>query len=231
MKLVFVHGSGGMGDLWQFQRQYFKDADTVDLPGHPEGKLCTSINEYTAWLHRYIEKNGYKNVVLVGHSLGGGIALSYALSYPEDLAGIVLIGSGARLRVLPQILEAIKDRLNDKQGWLNDIVIPFHATLDAKTRDALLPKLAAIGPAAQLNDLLCCDKFDVMDKIGSIRTPALAIVGDQDTMTPVKYAQYMAKNMPDCRLAVIEGATHIVFLEKPEAVNKAIEGFLKEIGG
>lgn len=226
MKLVFIHGSGGCGSLWHFQTQYFKDADAVDLPGHPSGELCTSIDEYAGWLHDYIKRKSYENVVLAGHSLGGGIALSYALRYQQDLHGIILVGSGARLRVMPQILEAIKSRLNDTQAWLNDLVTQFYATIDVKTRDMLMSALAAVGPAAQLNDMLCCDKFDVMDKIGSIMMPALAIVGDQDTMTPVKYAQYLVKNMPDCKIEIIGGGTHIVFLEKPEAVNQAIERFI-----
>lgn len=228
MKLVFIHGSGGSGSLWHFQTQYFKDADAVDLPGHPAGELCTSIDEYAGWLHDYIQRKRYENFVLAGHSLGGGIALSYALSHPQDLRGIILVGSGARLRVMPQILEAIKSRLNDTQAWLNDLVTPFYATIDVKTRDLLMFTLAAIGPAAQLNDMLCCDKFDIMNKVGSIAVPTLAIVGDQDTMTPVKYAQYLVKNIPDCKIKVIEGGTHIVFLEKPEAVNQAIERFISE---
>jgi len=229
MKLVFIHGSGGAGTLWHFQTQYFRDADAVDLPGHPEGKLCTSIEEYTEWLHGYLNRKNYRDVVLAGHSLGGGIVLNYALRYTQDLKGIILVGAGARLRVLPLILEAIKGKLDDTQGWLKDLVIPFYTTVDAKTREMLMPKLAAVGPAAQLNDLLCCDRFDVMDKIGQIKLQALAIVGDQDTMTPVKYSQYLVKNMPHCKMVVIEGGSHQVFLEKPEAVNEAIEGFLKEI--
>ena len=229
MKLVFIHGSGAVGEVWHYQKQQFKGADAPDLPGHPEGKLCTSIEEYSDWLHGYIQQQGYSDVVLAGHSLGGGIALQHAVKYPGDLKAIMLIGSGARLRVLPLIIEAIRSRLDDRQRWLNEMVIPLYATVDEKTRDLLLPKLAEVGPAPQLNDFMCCDKFDIMGKVGSITMPALAIVGDQDNMTPPKYAQYMVKNMPSCRLETIEGGTHLAFLEKPQQVNAAIEKFLKEI--
>ncbi len=100
-------------------------------------------------------------------------------------------------------------------------------TVDDKVRDILFPRLSAIGPAAQLNDFLCCDKFDIMDKVGLITVPALAIVGDQDNMTPPKYSQYLVKNMKNCKMTMIEGAGHLAFLEKPDQVNKAIEEFLK----
>lgn len=230
MKLVFIHGSGAIGEVWHHQKEHFKECDAPDLPGHPHGKLCASIEEYSDWLHGYIQQKGYRDVVLAGHSLGGGITLQHAVKYPGDLKAIILIGSGARLRVSPAIIEAIKNTLDDPKAWLEKLVMPLYATVDERTRELLLPGLAASGPAPQLNDFLCCDKFDIMEKIGSIRLPALAIVGDQDNMTPVKYSQYMARNMPDCRMEIIEGGTHIVFLEKPAQVNAAIDKFLAEIG-
>lgn len=230
MKLIFVHGSGGCGAMWQLQTQYFKDADAVDLPGHPQGKLCISVEEYADWLHDYVREKRYKDIVLAGHSLGGGIVLAYALKYPQDLKGIIIVGSGARLRVLPLLLEATRGKLNDTQGWLDELVVPLYATVDENIRWIILPKLTAVGPAAQLNDFLCCDKFDIMDQVSLIKVPALAIVGDNDTMTPVKYSQYLVKNMTDCKMTVIEGATHLACLEKPDDVNRAIEVFLKAIG-
>lgn len=231
MKLILIHGSGACGDVWYYQKQHFPDADAVDLPGHPKGELCDSIEEYADWLHVYIQQKKYKDVILAGHSLGGGIALMHAYKYPQDLKAIILVGSGARLRVLPLIIEAIKGKLNDKQGWIQDLVEPLYGTVDAKVRGILLPGLAAVGPAAQLNDFLCCDRFDIMDKVGLISVPTLAIVGDQDNMTPPKYAQYLVKNMQNCKMTVIEGGGHLAFLEKPGLVNMAIEGFMKEVGG
>jgi pimeloyl-ACP methyl ester carboxylesterase len=229
MKLVFVHGSGACGDVWMLQKQHFSDADTPDLPGHPQGQICTSVEAYTDWLHGYFREKEYKDIVLAGHSLGGGIALLHALKYPADLKGIILIGSGARLRVLPLIIELVGGKLNDTQGWLKELVEPLHGTVDEKVRGALMPRMAEVGPAAQLNDFNCCDKFDVMDKVGQIKLPTLCIVGDQDNMTPPKYSQYLASKMPDCRVSIIEGGTHLAFLEKPAEVNRAIESFIKQI--
>jgi pimeloyl-ACP methyl ester carboxylesterase len=229
MKLIFIHGSGANGSVWLLQKRHFIDADTPDLPGHPAGTICTSVEEYSDWLHGYIQKKGYRDVVLAGHSLGGGIALQHAVKYPGDLKALIPIGSGARLRVLPLIIEAISGRLDDTAGWMKELVEPLYSTVDEEVRRELMPGLAAIGPAAQLNDFRCCDKFDIMEKVGQIKMPVLCIVGDQDNMTPPKYSQYMAKGMPDCRVNIIEGATHLCFLEKPGAVNAAIESFLKQI--
>lgn len=229
MKLIFIHGSGETGQVWHYQKEHFTDCDAPDLPGHPEGKLCTSVEEYSDWVHGYIWQKGYRDVVLVGHSLGGAIALQHAIKYSDDLRAIIMIGSGARLRVLPLTIESVRDTLNETQAWIEKLVKPLYAGVDEKVRDMLLPSIARSGPAPQLNDFLCCDQFDVMDKIGLITLPALAIVGDQDDMTPPKYSQYMARNIPSCKIEVIEGGTHMVFLEKPQIVNAAIDKFLSEI--
>ena len=58
MKLVFIHGSGACGDVWMLQKQHFTDADTPDLPGHPHGEICTSIEAYSDWLHGYFQEKG-----------------------------------------------------------------------------------------------------------------------------------------------------------------------------
>jgi pimeloyl-ACP methyl ester carboxylesterase len=230
MKLIFIHGSGANGNVWLRQRERFPDADAPDLPGHPAGKVCGSVEEYSDWLHGYVREKGYRDVVLAGHSLGGGIALMHAVKYPGDLKGIILVGSGGRLRVLPLIIEAISGKLNDPQGWLKELVEPLYGTVDEATRREIMPGLAAVGPAAQLNDFRCCDKFDIMEKVPQIKLPAHCIVGELDNMTPPKYSQYLVKSMPDCGISVIEGGSHLCFLEKPGAVNDAIAAFLKHLG-
>jgi pimeloyl-ACP methyl ester carboxylesterase len=80
-----------------------------------------------------------------------------------------------------------------------------------------------IGPAVLLSDFLCCDRFDIMDRVPEIKVPTLVIVGTQDEMTPVKYAQYLANKIPGSKLVIIEGATHSVATEKPDEVNEAIK--------
>ena len=79
MQLILIHGSGGSGRSFQHQTEYFQNSEAVDLPGHPEGEPCTSIDEYADWLHEYVKDRGLSDVVLAGHSLGGGIALALSL--------------------------------------------------------------------------------------------------------------------------------------------------------
>jgi len=78
----------------------------------------------------------------------------------------------------------------------------------------------------QLNDFLCCDKFDILDKVYQIKVPTLVLCGSEDVMTPPKYSSYLAARIEGTKLIVVDGGTHYFFAEKPEVVNQAIEQFL-----
>jgi pimeloyl-ACP methyl ester carboxylesterase len=226
MKLIFLHGSGGCKESWNFQVRFFEDADAIDLPGHPGGEPCTSIDDYVEWLRGYIRERAYRDLVLVGHSLGGAIAFLYALKYPEDLKGIVSVGSGARLRVHPMYLEELEKATKNPALFLE---------LQATGRELIDPELAEVlekrgmenGPEVTLNDLRACDEFDIINRLGEMRVPTLAVCGSDDIMTPPKYSHYLAEKIPNARAVVVSGGTHMVFAEKPEEVNGAINEFLQ----
>lgn len=228
MKLIFIHGSGGCCESWQYQTEYFKNSEAINLPGHPDGDLCPSVKAYATWLRTYIHDRGYTDVVMAGHSLGGAIALQYALDYPEDLAGIIPIGSGGRLKVHPDVLKLLETVVADPSR-------PFD--LHGNTYDLIDPALATVikkralenTPAAFLNDLKACNAFDVMEALSTITVPVLAIVGDQDIMTPPKYTRFMVEKITGARSVIIPGGTHFVFAEKPAEVNQAIEGFIRSL--
>jgi len=228
MQLMFVHGSGGTPRAWKYQSSHYPDSIAIALPGHPEGDFIDSIPGMVAWLNASVEEKGISELVLVGHSMGGGIALQYALDYPEDVRALVLVGSGGRLRVHPDTIDSMA------QADANSS--PFTRMIDGmlcKISEDFAPQLRTdaleLGPAAFLNDFRACDQFDVMDRLGEIDIPALAIVGTEDVMTPVKYAEFLVEKMPNAELEIIEGGTHYVFAEYPDQVNGAIDRFLNTL--
>ncbi len=229
MKVIFVHGSGAYGGVWRYQTDHFPDSDAVNLPGHLQGQTLNSVEEYADWLNEYIRGKGYSDVVSVGHSLGGAIALMYALKHPQDLKGIIIIGSGARLRVHPMYLATLEEAVRGNPRQWYQLLAEDHRLTPEDHRREIIKKLKTIGPAVMLNDLLCCDTFDLMGRLQEINLPALIICGELDTMTPVKYADYLGARLANSRVVVVPQATHFVFAEKPEAVNKAIEDFIERI--
>jgi pimeloyl-ACP methyl ester carboxylesterase len=226
MSIIFVHGSGAYGDIWRYQTDYFPNSHAVNLPGHPHGQTLNSVEECTDWLKKYIKGRGYKDVVLAGHSFGGAIALMYALRYPQELKGIIIISSGARLRVHPMFLAPCEEAIKGNPQEWNQLIEEIYRLTPEDYKKEVVGKQKAIGPAVMLNDFLCCDKFDLMDGVQGIKLPALIICGELDAMTPVKYANYLAAKIANSRVVIIPQATHLVLAEKPEAVNKAIEDFV-----
>ncbi len=228
MRLVFIHGAGSSSLSFYYQTRYFQNSEAIDLPGHPEREPCASVKEYVDWLRAYIIGQGYQDVVLVGHSMGGAIAQTYALEYAQYLAGLVLVGTGARLRVSPTYLDGCKAAIQDSTAWLENYRLNL-AGVEPFLQQMLVDKHLEIGPAVQLNDFLCCDVFDIMDRVHQIYVPTLVICGSKDIMTPVKYASYLANYISDARCRIIRNATHAVLLEKPQQANKAIEEFVNQL--
>ena len=228
MTLVFVHGAGESGLSFAPQAAHFTDTVAVDLPGHPVGDPKASIAGYMEWLRGYLAEQGIDRPVVCGHSMGGAIAQLFALTYPDELAGLILLGTGARLRVHPDYLRECENGIQDPASWLDDRRSDYRM-VEAGLAAELLDWAAQIGPAVKLNDLRCCDVFDVMDQVGDIRLPTLVLCGADDVMTPVKYSEYLHDRIESSEIRIIEGGSHFVQLERPEAVNSAIEEFLDKL--
>ena len=225
MKLVFLHGAGGSSLSFYYQMRHFRNSKAIDLPGHPQGTACPSIEGYLEWVRGFNTARRYKDVVLCGHSMGGAITQLYALRYPDELRGIILIGTGARLRVHPDYLNRCENPGEDNSGWIEGQKDTFKK-VDSDIYEVLVRRASEVGPQVELNDLRACDQFDIMDEVKDISLPTQVICGSEDIMTPVKYSDYLAQNINEAREEVISGGSHYVQLEKYQAVNEQIERFL-----
>ncbi len=228
MKLVFIHGAGSSRLAFYYQLQHFRNSKALDLPGHPTGRPCPTVEQYLEWVRGFTAARRYKNMVICGHSMGGAISLLYALRYPEEVRGIILVGTGARLRVHPDYLQLGREAVADQSKWLENQMAYYPGVAPDLVR-SLKRRSEEIGPAVELNDLLACDRFDVMDEIRNINLPTLIICGAEDTMTPVKYADYLEEHIPESRKVIVPGATHFVQLQKSKLVNASIEEFLASL--
>jgi pimeloyl-ACP methyl ester carboxylesterase len=226
--LLFVHGAGGTHRHWGQQLVGLRGADryALDLPGHgrSHGPGRMSIEEYADVIIQFLDALSLQRVTVVGHSMGGAIGQHLALHSPSRVEKLVLVGSGARLRVLPSLLK----------GLLED----FPATVDMMLSWAYSGQtpvdVVRLGqeewlenpPQVVHDDFAACDRFDVMGRVGEIGCPTLVICGEDDRLTPAKYAHYLRENIPQATLAIIPQAGHMVMVEQGEAVNRAIEDFL-----
>jgi pimeloyl-ACP methyl ester carboxylesterase len=225
-RLVFIHGAGGTHRVWRYQTLAFPRSVAFDLPGHPRGLGYNTISEYAQFVTGAINERRLTSVVLVGHSMGGAITIEIALSNPRFLAGIVLIGSGARLRVTP----IIKDEVTRDYAHAAEIIAQwaYSPKSDAKLRRALIQELLEVPAEVTYGDFQACDDFDKMNEINRIDLPTLLVCGEDDALTPVKYSQYMKERIRNARMIIIPHAGHSVMLEKPDELNDALRSFLTE---
>jgi pimeloyl-ACP methyl ester carboxylesterase len=223
--LVFVHGSGHTHESFDAQAEAL-GCDAVSLPGHPEGEALASVGDCAAWLAKYLKWKGADQAIVGGNSLGGAIAIEFALRYPEQTAGLVLIGTGARLKVAPSIFEMIDAR------WpaCVDELVAFSLSPDADPalRERAKRWHGVVGQRSTRRDYQNCDEWDAMDRVGTIRAKTLIVVGAGDRMTPPKYAAFLNEKIGNSELAVIDGAGHLAHAEKPDAVNARIRAAFAE---
>jgi pimeloyl-ACP methyl ester carboxylesterase len=227
--LVLIHGSGGDHTTWGRQLEGLASLATVlalDLPGHgtSSGDGCGTIADYASGVRRFLSALGRGRVVLGGHSLGGAIAQALALDAPDLLRGLVLVGTGARLRVLPELFEILERDYAEAVTFLTEHA--WSPASPAELKELGRKTMATTRAVVTRGDLTACDRFDVTDRLGEIRLPTLAVVGEEDRLTPPKYAEFLARNIAGARLVRIPHAGHFVSLEQPDEVNRAIRDFL-----
>ncbi|HEX2173682.1 MAG TPA: alpha/beta hydrolase [Dehalococcoidia bacterium] len=226
-RIVFVHGVGGSADVWRSQLERFPGSVAITLPGHPTGRGRNRIDDYVDDLHSWIGEQGVgPGYMLVGHSMGGAVAQAYARRYPNEVRLLGLFATGARLRVAPELLDGV---LADFAGFAHRMV-EWALAPDApeSLKRAYLDSTLQVSPATIRGDWEACDGFDSLTQVSEIRQPTLIVVGEQDRLTPVKYAEYFHRHLPNSRLVVIPRVGHFVQWEAPEVVDDALAAFLRD---
>lgn len=228
--LLPIHGSGGDHRSWPDALRRLPDAAvfTPDLPGHGRstGDGRNRVADYADVIAAFAERLDLKNVVLMGHSLGGAIVQTLALRSPDWLTAIVLVGTGGRLKVAPEIL--------------NGLLTDYDATLDLICQWAFGPQAPTSlvrscrqgfrqTPATITHgDYSACNQFEIMQRLADIRVPTLVVAGGADKLTPPKYGEYLRNHIPGAEMAIIPDAGHMMALENPDALLKHLTPFLNE---
>jgi len=231
--LCCIHGSGGSHAVWEGQ---FELADrtpvaAVDLSGHGESEDIDADPGYET-LAGYAEDvvavaEATDCRVLVGHSLGGAVALSVALDDDISLAGLVLTATGARLAVLSDLIDLLVTDFEQALSFLHGPDRLFHDP-DPEILERSRTLFAETGQAVTVRDFKTANRFDERGRLGEIELPATAIVGEHDRLTPLRYHRHFTAEM-DCSLLRIENAAHLLMLEQPAVFNSAVEMFLDRL--
>ncbi len=228
MSLVFIHGAACTPAVFERQRSAFPDSVAIALPGHGVPGGATDIAGFADAVETQILSDGLRDVVLCGSSMGGAIALEIAIRGKLPLAGLVTIGSGAKLRVAPSILESLRRNDPTVLGTLADAMF---ASPSEESRAALLAQFSSVSAEQRLADFLACDAFDARDRLAAITVPTLLLVGERDMMTPPDRSLFLADRIVGARVEVLPGLGHLAMLEGPEATTLQLARFVDSIRG
>jgi pimeloyl-ACP methyl ester carboxylesterase len=200
----------------------------IDLPGHglSPGRGFRGVGDYTYFVIELAKTLGWDRFVVAGHSLGGAIALLTALYHSELLDGLILVDTGARLRVDQGLLRGARAAAETGRAPAADRSWGFASATPQSVVDAIQKLTGDTDPAVTYQDWIADDTFDVMSRLKDVRVPTLAMCGAQDRLTPVKYHQFLAAQISGCRLTIVEEAGHWMFWEQPELFTRTVRSFL-----
>jgi pimeloyl-ACP methyl ester carboxylesterase len=223
MTVLFIHGAGCTGEVFDAQVRAFAGSSAPNLPGHLCNGEPSTIEAFADAVESAVHTADVRDAVLCGHSMGGAIALELALRKPRWLKGAVLMGSGARMRVAPAFLDGLE---SDFEATARTIAGYFFAEPSPRRIDTAVARMRAIGRDQTLRDFRACDAFDVLERVGEVTVPLLALTGEADKLMPAKFAAALADRVPGAQARIVPGAGHFVMTERPEETNDAIAAFL-----
>ena len=195
MKLVFIHGSGSSSLSFYYQLRHFRNSKALDLPGHPSGTPCTSINGYLEWVRGFNTARRYKDVVLCGHSMGGATVTQFALDHQSLIKGLVLMNPaplfGRELKDGWE--EELRKSLKSPETPAGDMGFrASHVTDDFKR--AVMADIARNPVERFIGGRRSMARLNLRDRLSEIAVPTLVMGGDEDITVGVEniLAEYQA---------------------------------------
>jgi len=236
--ILLIHGSGVSAGSWVNQLRGLLTAfrvAAIDLPGHGKSDPIpqASVEGYAETVAEFLEALGSGPVLVVGHSLGGAIAIALAAQRPHAVTGLVLLASCAKLpwadsswgRLLPYVPGPLWKTffISTAQKLLFAPGVPGHVV------SLGMQELRSCRAETILKDLQAAKAMDLTQQATGLDVPTLILCGSQDRLTPPALSADLKGLIPGSRLSLIEEAGHMLLLEVPTRVNEEVLNFAKSL--
>jgi len=243
--IVFVEGLGYSRWMWQWQREALEDDYDVIIPDNrgtgesdePEGPY--TMAEMASDLSAVLDDAGVDEAHVVGASMGGMIAQQFALS-DDRVASLTLICSspgGPEAVPIPEDTVArmfeVPEEYDERQA-IRHKMAPAMTDEFVEANDDLVERIVDWRLASDASDrarqwqAAAVESFDVSDRLDEIRVPTLVMHGTADRVVPIENGELLADGIPDAEFGRIDGAPHLVFIERAEEVNDRLREFLAD---
>ncbi len=250
--LLLIHGMAGTLDTWRSVIDPLAQSATVlavDLPGHGASSPAGgdySLGSLAAFLRDVLTALGHEHVTLVGHSLGGGIAMQFSYQFPEMIERLVLVSSGGLgLEVSPALRAASLPGANlflsltakptrraselanralraahiSPSANIDELVRSYSSLADTAQREAFLATVrSVVGLGGQT--VRAGDRLHLANEI-----PVLLVWGAEDPIIPVEHARAAHELLPHATLEIFDGVRHFPHLEAPDRFTSALQDF------
>lgn len=226
--IVFVHGAGMDHTCWMPQaRAYAYAGWTVlapDLPahGHSGGTPLRTIPDMSAWILKLLDAAKIEKAALVGHSMGGAIALETAATSPDRVTHVGIIGSGAAIPVSPALLDTAANRTDDAYEMMTTWSHAPASRIGGNPNPGLWMVGAARAifarnkPGLLATDLEACNAWtNGAESAARVRCPAVVVGAALDQMTPPKRSAELSAAIPGAKLVTVPGSGHMIMAEAP----------------
>jgi 3-oxoadipate enol-lactonase len=243
--VVFIHGVGGAGRLWAHQLASFETAGyfplAVDLPGYGARAAIDVIDfeRFAEDVEAAIAHHRFERPVLVGHSLGGMIAQTLLRRQPDGYSAAVLAATSPAFgnpsgdfqkkfvadRLAP--IAAGKSMRELAAGMVDGLMGP---SPDANARALAIEVMGSVPPSTYGAAVRCLVNFDERANLADIHVPVLCLAAENDCTAPAAMMQRMASKIPGARYCCLPKVGHLLNVEDPQGFDRAIIGFLNDVG-
>lgn len=246
--LVFLHGLGGSQSTWQMvlpELAAHHRVCALDLPGHGQSdKPAPSDADYSLGgladaVAQALTALKLQPAVLIGHSLGGAVAMQVALAHPEAVSRLVLINSaGLGEEINPALFDRIETTPSREEArrllelFFHDPRLVLESGIEETYQQRLQPGGdEAVRAAAAASMDRDGQHTGLPSRLGELHLPVLIVWGAGDRVIPVAHAHAAAAALPEARLVVLGASGHVPQVEDAAATARAIEEFLGTAGG
>ena len=230
--LLLLHGLFGALSNFSGQIETFRHTHKVIVPLLPLLELDllhTTVGGLEKFLHRFVEARDYKDINLLGNSLGGHVALMYVLRHPERIRSLILTGSSGLFEngmgdTYPKrgdyeyIRKKTELTFYDPKIATKELVDELYETVNIRIKAV---KIIALAKSAIRNNL--------GEEVRQIKQPTLLIWGNNDAITPPFVGQEFHKLIPNSELHFIDRCGHAPMMERPEEFNTILNKFLRKL--